>query len=47
MDRWCHDVAGWSKTPYSVVYSSQYTVICKVISVMVHNNNNNNNWTEW
>jgi hypothetical protein len=44
MDRWHHDVGGCSKTRYSVVYSSQCTVIlCKAISVVVHNSNNNNN----
>jgi len=38
MDRWCHDIGRWSKTGYSVVYTYQYTVVCKVIPVMVYYN---------
>jgi len=38
MDRCCLDVVRLSKMGYSVVCTYQYTVVCKVIPVMVYSN---------
>ena len=34
MDRWCLDIVKWSKTGYSVVYISQFTVVCEVVQFL-------------